>query len=82
MRKGLDIAVGTETETDRLIVRHIQHSAFAHRDVYLRIGIEGRKLFPFLQRIGAVQPQAVGVFACLLPSVDAGQGCGNKENYE
>ena len=43
---------------------------------------EGRKLFPFLQRIGAVQPQAVGVFACLLPSVDAGQGCGNKENYE
>ena len=43
---------------------------------------KGRKLLSFLQRIGAVQPQAVGVLACLLLSVEAGQGCGNKENCE
>lgn len=43
---------------------------------------KGRKLLPFLQRIGAVQLQAVGVLAGLLLSVEAGQGCGNKENYE
>lgn len=43
---------------------------------------KGRKLLPFLQQIGAVQPQAVGVLVCLLLSVEAGQGCGNKENCE
>ena len=43
---------------------------------------KGRKLLPFLQLFGAVQLQAVGVVAGLLLSVEAGQGCGNKENYE